>query len=494
MYYIIFTLSFFNNLKFKLLIQLYTIIFLLFEPFFFKSYSCDTIFIYILNNLLNLDFNLLLLLFLVIIKYIKLNKIFISFLLLFFLQNSIISVSNYQLNINLLNGIFLIHPILLYIFYSNIIYILILIYNNNNSSDFNFFIQIKNILKNNLNIIFLAVVLGSWWALQELSWGFWWNWDLIEIINLIYFIYIVLLIHNNSVFFIKYIRRYMYILNIYIIIFVIVVRYNLIQSIHNFIAISGINQYIIYIFFFFIIFFYFIRKSGGKYYIINRLSYNFIIVNLYFSIVLLSIFFTKNFNILTNYIDLFTTLVSLIVINILGYVWVINVHRDSVRKTIFIFIFSNFFIKRNIIYIYKMIRINFKIHIIVFFFIFIIFFKNFFIEVYGYIGFMYNYLYNTYNNNNNIIAILDTIYKWGNYLNKFFFNVNNSLFFEYTFIKEYKNQITNSFLFNFTWSESFNHSSYLYMYIYITNFYYFLFIYIYILWENNSIFIRKIYD
>ena len=44
-------------------------------------------------------------------------------------------------------------------------------------------------------LIVTALYLGSWWALQEGSWGGWWNWDASEFLGLLIFYFIVTLFH-----------------------------------------------------------------------------------------------------------------------------------------------------------------------------------------------------------------------------------------------------------------------------------------------------------
>jgi len=48
-----------------------------------------------------------------------------------------------------------------------------------------------------LNII--ALVLGSWWAFQEGTWGGWWNWDASEVLGLLVGVFGVLMLHQSLV-------------------------------------------------------------------------------------------------------------------------------------------------------------------------------------------------------------------------------------------------------------------------------------------------------
>ena len=51
-------------------------------------------------------------------------------------------------------------------------------------------------VKFSMMLIVVALYLGSWWALQEGSWGGWWNWDSSEFFGLLVFYYLVLLVHR----------------------------------------------------------------------------------------------------------------------------------------------------------------------------------------------------------------------------------------------------------------------------------------------------------
>lgn len=53
-------------------------------------------------------------------------------------------------------------------------------------------------VSNSLFIIFLALFLGSWWALQEGTWGGWWNWDASEVLGLLVFLYFYIELHSHQ--------------------------------------------------------------------------------------------------------------------------------------------------------------------------------------------------------------------------------------------------------------------------------------------------------
>ncbi len=66
------------------------------------------------------------------------------------------------------------------------------------------YFSIYNITSVNLCALFL----GSWWALQEGTWGGWWNWDPSEVLGLLFTLTGLLYIHSNP-------HYFTYILNIY---------------------------------------------------------------------------------------------------------------------------------------------------------------------------------------------------------------------------------------------------------------------------------------
>lgn len=130
---------------------------------------------------------------------------FISILFIFLLTNPLYSFNpqlliteNYKVNPLLTNKVNKVHPLLFY------------------SSFFIFFLKPLPVFfrKFQLNGVGLAfshwsvrtavilsssLYLGSWWALQEGSWGGWWNWDPSEVFGLYAFYIIIRAYHNQMV-------------------------------------------------------------------------------------------------------------------------------------------------------------------------------------------------------------------------------------------------------------------------------------------------------
>lgn len=126
----------------------------------------------------------------------------------FLITNYIPSCYNINIiNTNLLlaNNLNKYHPFIFYLSVYIIIFLVIMV--------LYFFIQdnlfVSNIFESittklicfNLPLNFLALFLGSWWALQEGTWGGWWNWDASEVFGLLISLYSIYRLHlSRSVF------------------------------------------------------------------------------------------------------------------------------------------------------------------------------------------------------------------------------------------------------------------------------------------------------
>jgi cytochrome c biogenesis factor len=99
-------------------------------------------------------------------------------------------------NLLLTNNINKYHPLMLHLclnfimlYYLN--YVELISKNKHNCVNFSSFMV--NLL--NFNICFITMVLGSWWAYQEGSWGGWWAWDPSEVLGLLILLILALLFH-----------------------------------------------------------------------------------------------------------------------------------------------------------------------------------------------------------------------------------------------------------------------------------------------------------
>jgi hypothetical protein len=62
------------------------------------------------------------------------------------------------------------------------------------------YMYIYTSFKNNVYwiVILFSLYLGSWWAIQEGSWGGWWNWDASEVFGLLILTILLIILHNNT--------------------------------------------------------------------------------------------------------------------------------------------------------------------------------------------------------------------------------------------------------------------------------------------------------
>ncbi len=162
--------------------------------------------------------------------------------------SNIISLST--VNTNLLNGLMLIHPVLLYLFY--ILYLVytynLLVLSRSTHIKLIYDTQVQSVFLM-LIVSYTSLILGCFWAEQELAWGGWWSWDFVELIALNFFIYMLYSVHSpkgSSI--VKFSSVYHPGKIILVMVSaVLVVRFNIINSIHNFISIESQNQYYYYI-------------------------------------------------------------------------------------------------------------------------------------------------------------------------------------------------------------------------------------------------------
>lgn len=473
----------------------------------------DSIFTNFLNQLVDLHFNLLILLLLLNFLFINKNTKILNLLTLFtlfdintgfnILNSDCIFSNAYQLNINLINGLFLIHPILVYIFYSIICYLILYIFILNNI----FFLKklsyitkiylIKNLNKlyvKLINVICLAILLGSWWAYQELSWGTWWNWDLIEIINLVYLVISLKLIHTK---FYKKINNLNFnlIINIlHILVLFILIRYSILQSIHNFLNTSIQTQYNIYILLFFLIICNYIFNN--KFNKLNKFKYFdfFKYLNICLFIILYlciaNIFWFKLDIKISIYFK--TLLISFIIIIIFYfYILIINLYNLSNNYTNICFeilIFKSF---KSIILKINLYRLT---HLMLFMFLYFMCTFKLDIKFNYLLDIQQNFNYNQYNVdniifNNNIINVQNKQNQNINFSN----NLSNITFYDnWDIFIECNTQNSLSVKFLSNWLEIFNDETQNYIFVYISK----VLILTYLLIIINALkiyFIRKIY-
>jgi len=199
----------------------------------------------------------------------------------YFFLNTYIFDNDYQLknyNILLNNSVNKIHPILLY---SSLYFLFFNLFLNKSCLPY---LHVNvNILKPfyilPLLVFYLSftLMLGSWWAFQEGSWGGWWDWDISEVFGL--FILVIMLkllhddrIHNNRNIYLFSMMHYYTILLIFY--FFMQLNFSLIS--HNF-NLNLSSNFVSNFIFLSIILILFVSKL--KTYIKNLIFYNFYTIN-----------------------------------------------------------------------------------------------------------------------------------------------------------------------------------------------------------------------
>jgi hypothetical protein len=142
---------------------------------------------------------------------------------------------SFKENTLLLNPINKIHPFMLH----NSFFFLILYISLTNFTKFQkiniLFFTIHKYLRNSFIILLSTLYLGSWWALQEGSWGGWWNWDPSEIFGLFILYRLVLIYHKaNCVVYPFFMQFYLRISLTHFLLFYCTMQVNFSLVSHNF--------------------------------------------------------------------------------------------------------------------------------------------------------------------------------------------------------------------------------------------------------------------
>jgi len=188
-------------------------------------------------------------------------------------NNFYINITN-TINQNLLNGSMNIHPIFFLILINFILIRYFRMHGHNKKYlnkeiffFFNFYLYFSS---------FLFMLLGIYWASQELLWGLWWSWDLVEIFLLIIIIIFIIYDHFlkiNSIadfYFLRYILTFL-------LLFFFFNKLNVSNSLHSFGSINSDN-YLVY-FIYGAVLFYFVKYNNYAY---TLFLLSFFIKNLFF--------------------------------------------------------------------------------------------------------------------------------------------------------------------------------------------------------------------
>jgi len=221
-----------------------------------------------------------------------------------------------MVNIFLTNKLNNVHPPLLY--YS---LVFIYLYATLNKKKF-FYLKLT---------FYITTYLGGWWAVQEINWGGWWNWDFIEVILLFFIIFSLILIHFN-----KY-SIYVYILYLYVLYLLVLnytsIRLNLFNSIHNFTNIFLYKNYIyiILIALNYLVILYLYSYTNVNFYLLACWYYYLIVI------------FFLNFNKLF-FLQFIT--INFILLKLFLYVYILYIFKKSVIWVFFLCIDNYVFLQK----------------------------------------------------------------------------------------------------------------------------------------------------
>lgn len=299
-------------------------------------------------------------------EYIKLSYcviLYILVMLTYQTTNILITYSNVYINFSnksLINGILLVHPILNYL----AVFISLILFRLNKIKSLQFILINNN--KTFFLIIFTSIILGSFWAQQELNWGGWWNWDLVELIPCLYVILSIWLLHGFKYNIINILIVSNTQVYFYILLYIVIVRLDIFNSIHTFVNNTRLAKYHLIVFINIMLFYHtFVYLNFRHNYIINfncnKLKKHFIIV--YNIILWLFIFITYNcifitgfsvqelgyFNILIRSVwVVYYYVINLIFLN--KYLPLYNIYIILLFNVYFIWVFNFFNFWKNIIH------------------------------------------------------------------------------------------------------------------------------------------------
>ena len=115
----------------------------------------------------------------------------------------LLNLNIYSENFNnlLINSINKYHPLLLYISIFVFYFTILLFYYFLKKPNYVLFLKIQIFIKffiqNYIKYIIFSLFLGSFWALQEGSWGGWWNWDPSEVLGLLILFFYIYFFHKK---------------------------------------------------------------------------------------------------------------------------------------------------------------------------------------------------------------------------------------------------------------------------------------------------------
>ena len=196
----------------------------------------DTLILYLINK------NIILLLALIYVVYLcststnytpKFFLIYTYVCILAIKQDFVSLEIGLNSSFGLSNKVSLVHPILVILTISSIIALLI-IYTEFQSK------RTVYLFRLNTTVILYALLTGSYWSSQEVLWGGWWSWDLVETSLFLIFILFIIVVHSIGK---KKKSHRVYLIqnNMYLILYIVYLTNHtpIINSIHSFVSTSS---------------------------------------------------------------------------------------------------------------------------------------------------------------------------------------------------------------------------------------------------------------
>ena len=291
----------------------YTLLIFYFEQMlaflnYFNLESLLTVCAQILVSLsLNFKFLYVIILFLVNYYFNTLNLILVAFI--YFELNNMLNFTSIlaytKITPSLHNGYLIIHPVLLY---SSIALFALILIISCAVTVLHINLHLKReFIAFSFLITALAVMLGCSWAGQELNWGGWWSWDVIELGSLIILIFLLKATHFN-----KKNSFYLYNSGIHtlflFLFFWFGARFGFFNSVHSFIDQQGTTALTKRIYFLFLSGFFLFINSHTKNNILNKFTVS---IDIFCKFIFFSIVTDSFLNIFSNFIFFINTLLKL---------------------------------------------------------------------------------------------------------------------------------------------------------------------------------------
>jgi len=196
-------------------------------------------------------------------KKLPIHLVNFSLLVIYFVTNLNDIYQPFNLNefyavvqdLSLSNGAVTIHPVMVLVAYSLVISLIVSIINIDffNKGLFNCnripkataSVKLKSFSYS--KILTISISLGAYWAHQELNWGGYWSWDIVEVVSLSI---LSILLASSHTFRINPPIRTVFLLTVLISLLLLIVRLNIVQSVHGFLSsqLTTINMQYTYLY------------------------------------------------------------------------------------------------------------------------------------------------------------------------------------------------------------------------------------------------------